>query len=218
MLHSQSYPDFKSTSVPPHSESANLLIGCSSYAHILIPVHLTRRDQTALLLGLQMAHAFQGQVTVLHVLAPQEQPSSMHWLDAIDDLHRSLSRERHRSDLTSVQRGQEEVTAFLDRELPAGMRRAADIRVECRIGDPANEIARFADEQADLVLMSEQRTVWRLPLWPSMARRVLQRTLKPVLLVHPQPKAREKQPHAKIPPGSTSTAGSTRSNRRSLRR
>jgi len=202
MLHP--YPNLKANSFLPHSEPANLLVGCSSYAHILIPVRLTGEDQTALFMGLQMAHAFHGKLTVLHVLAPQELPNSMHWLDAIDDLHRTLSRERVRLDLTSIQRGREKVLTFLDRELPAGMSRA-DIRAECRIGDVAQEIARFAEQSADLVLMSEQRSGWRFSLRPSMARRVLQRTHKPVLLVHPQPKAQAdpRQLHAKVPPGST---------------
>jgi len=158
--------------------------------HILVPTALVPRDRAALLLGLRLA-AQQARVTVLHVAPPLEPPNSVHWLDAIDNLHRAMAEPRAAPAACSVdeamQRACARIRADFERMVPASLRYSAQVRAACRVGDTATEIARFAEKEAvDLVILSGVPSAWRLPFWPSVSRRVLQRTTRPVVFVRPE--------------------------------
>jgi nucleotide-binding universal stress UspA family protein len=146
------------------------------------------------LLGLQLATAGETKATVLHVVPIAEPASSWHWLDAIDGLQRKLAHPNGHGPALDEVRGLEhwraKVVSYLERELPAPLLAAARIRVECRAGDPAEEILRFATHQSvDLVILSSGLSRWWLPVVPSRVHRVLRQLRNRVIVVRPEPVA-----------------------------
>jgi nucleotide-binding universal stress UspA family protein len=163
--------------------------------HILIPTALKPRDRAAILMGLQMASAGNSKVTLLHVILkeasafPADDPSiSVHWLEAIESLHRALSRKRTVDSLKALQGARDRLAAFLDEEIPTPLWRRVDWRLECGRGDVAEEIVRFAAaESVDLLILSSELSQWRLPIVPSRVHRVLQQARCRVMVVKPEP-------------------------------
>lgn len=157
------------------------------YSHILVPTALVPQDRAALLLGLQMAAAYRAQVTLLHVVPAEEPANSVHWLDAIDNLHRKITRpgeEFGRGNAIEAAGGR--ISTFLERTVPANLRAAVKVNAISRQGEVAREIARFADQAAvDLVILSSSQSAWKLPLWPGISQRVLQQTARKVILLRP---------------------------------
>ena len=159
----------------------------SPIAHILVAVRIDQREREAVKLALRMAAAQRARVTLLHVVAPVEL-TSMHWLDAIDNLHRAVSRQS-RDQLSEVDQGRSHLSDFLDREIPRELREPLDLQVECRVGDVATEIARFADEQSvDLVFLCDRPSGWRPSIWSSLSQRIVQLNSKPIVFARPQAK------------------------------
>lgn len=167
------------------SESQSPSASLPQRLHVLLPIRGDRRERDATMLALQMAAGCRAKVTLLHVLAPPEQTSTVHWLDAIESLHRGLSGPR-RTDAKSLEKTRAEMLAYVEREIPADLRKSLDIQSECRIGDVAEEIARCAnDRPVDLVIVCAARSRWRWPWWSRISQRVVSLTRKPVILVHP---------------------------------
>ena len=154
-------------------------------AHILVPLSLNENDRPALTLGLQLAAAHRADITLLHVLPPEETPGSVHWLSAIDNLHQSLSNPT-RPKAPTVDEARAAIQAFFVREAADHLRDSVQVRTECRVGDPASEIVRFAEhESVDMVILATELTTWGLPIWPGLVRSVLGNTRKQVVLVRP---------------------------------
>jgi len=209
MLHGKS-SDSNGTSIP--SSSANGVAGGhaapdhaavgAAYTHILVPTALVPRDRAALLLGLQMAAAYRAKVTLLHVLRPEERANSVHWLDAIDNLHRALSRPTDETAPRGDQKTEPvraRILAFLERTVPAALRSSVPVNAVSRVGDAAHEIARFADQAAvDLVILGRSHSAWKLPLWPGVAQRVMQLTARRVVLVRPDASDHTTVPAAQV--------------------
>lgn len=152
-----------------------------TYSHILLPTNLDEREASTLLMAVRLAAAYGAELTVLHVLRPEESPNAMHWLDALDGLHRKRASVAL---VDAVERGRKAILSFVQR-IPAELCDRVTIHLECRIGDPATEVARFADSQdIDLVMFSSPRSRWQLRLRIDLARRVMRLTTKPVLIVH----------------------------------
>jgi nucleotide-binding universal stress UspA family protein len=129
-------------------------------------------------------------VTLLNVIEPSpasDDNRSFHWLDALDELNRSLTLPNGTT-LDRMERRREEMLAWIRTGAPAELRAALHLSAECCVGDPAIEIARYAkDAKIDLVILGDRRTRWRWPLRPNVASRVLDRIDLPVMIVRPTP-------------------------------
>jgi len=149
-----------------------------------------QHEREALRLALRMAAVYEAKLTLLHVVPPDDERRSVHWLDAIDDLYGALSRpNRYFSNPASNDphlAARTDVSTFLASEAPAVLREAVSIAVECRTGDVASEIVRFADDaRADLIVLCGEPPQWGLPLWPGLVRSVFHMTRKQIVLVRP---------------------------------
>lgn len=198
MLNGKPRVSHSGSDIHPVQADAAELAPSQEYRHILVPTGLMDQEKSTLTLGMQLALANKACITFLHVLPPASPPSSVHWLDAIDELHKAMARTRG---TTAMHGGRpapvirQEISAFLERLTPARLRQAVDLQVECRWGDVAEEITRFANEaRADLVLMSHARSGWRLPFRPNLARRVMRLVGQRVLLVYPPTKDHQPDP------------------------
>ncbi len=152
----------------------------SAVAHILVATRLHESEREAVMLALRMAAAQRARVTLLHVLVPFT-PPSVHWLDAIDNLHRALN-EQPRDSEDAIQKGRSEIVTFLNCEIPREVREPVAIQIECRVGDVASEIAAFAEEQAvDLVFLCDRPPSWRPSFLSSLSQRIAQLNSKPIV-------------------------------------
>lgn len=169
------------------------------YSHILVPTEMSPRELPALQLGLQIAAASKAPLTLLHVLpndmvAPTgaERSSSMHWLEAIDNLHEAMSPERNartRDRVKLIEETRLKLAAYLKQHVPNRLRDQVEIRFECTLGDTTDEIVRFAEMRSvDLLVMTSGLSHWRLPFAPARVHRVLQRVHSRVLVVRPNAK------------------------------
>jgi len=167
------------------------------YSHILIPTTLTHRERSAILLGLQMASAWGSQVSLLHVASPTrevastvDRETSVHWLEAIDNLHQALARPRVSDASRILDDCHTELLDFLDREIPIHLRQQPQLRRECRLGDPAEEILSYLTTTGvDLLILPSDLSGW-LSMIPSAAHRLLQQAPCHVILVQPDPQER----------------------------
>jgi nucleotide-binding universal stress UspA family protein len=197
-MHIQLHESTTSTHEPPHAgngsprtivlEKPRLASPAeNAIAHILVAVPLDKHEREAVLLALRMAAAQRARVTLLHVVAPSE-PTSMHWLDAIDNLHRAMAGQTRHS-TSAVEQGRSDLAAFLDREIPRELRDSLDLQVECRVGDVATEIARFTESQSvDLVFLCDRPSGWRPSILSSLSQRIVQLNSKPIVFARPQAK------------------------------
>lgn len=170
----------------PHA--TDLKIPAGEYRHILIPTSLERVDRPAVMVGLQMAAAYRARATLLHVLPAVEPSNSVHWLDALDNLNRALMTPGREalSGPRLVDSTRTRISEFLDQEIPSPLRSSLEIHVECRLGEVAEEITKFADTQGvDLTILCCEPTTWGLPILPGTVRRILQLSQKRVILVRP---------------------------------
>jgi nucleotide-binding universal stress UspA family protein len=163
------------------------------YAHILIPTTLSASEHPAVRLGLQLAAGHETRVTLLHVLPFEASPTSVHWMDAIDKLHRALSPDlRSPANVAAVP---PKIWEFLQREIPDQLRSGVDIHAEGRQGDFAEEVVRFAARSGvDLIILCTELSWNWLPVLPPQARRVLQLARQRVALVGPCHERRSVQP------------------------
>ena len=141
------------------------LLGSGAKRHVLVPIRLEPAYREGVILALEMAtvcHAVT--VSLLHVLPPEsEESASFHWLSAIDKIHKPESLVNG-STLSTIDRGRREIAKLIENDIPASLRTALEFRVECRIGEPAAEIARYANEQAvDVMLLASERSVCACP-------------------------------------------------------
>jgi nucleotide-binding universal stress UspA family protein len=146
-------------------------------------------------MGLQLAAKCRSTVTLLRVLSSHEQPNVKRGFAALDYLFESawfLQDARPRCTVSEcIELARAEAMAFVSREIPAEALLLSKIRVECRTGDVALEIARFAEEaDVDLVVLAAPRPSWGLAILPAPARRVLRLTVRPVVLVRPASRRR----------------------------
>lgn len=159
----------------------------SRYSHILVPVSLMAQDRAALLLAVEMAAVHGAKLTILHVIPSLDSDPSLHWLDAIGSLHVALNRgsdplSRDRIAATA-ERVRSRVRKFIEGTVPESMSEGVNLNIECRSGELAETIARFADvASVDLLILSSGLSRWWLPLLPAYVRRVLKLTRKPVIL------------------------------------
>jgi nucleotide-binding universal stress UspA family protein len=160
---------------------------------VLVPVRWDPEYRDAILRILEtVARTRPGAaVTLLNVIEPSpasDDNRSFHWLDALDELNRSLTLSTGTT-LDRMERRREEMLAWIRAGAPAELRAALHLSAECCVGDPAVEIARYArDERIDLVILGDRRTRWRWPLRPNVTSRVLDRIDLPVMIVRPNPK------------------------------
>ena len=165
------------------------------YVHILVPTSLARTERPALLWGAQTAAAHDARLSVLHVLPPFDESGSIHWLDGLDNLHRALSGSGgppRRGTATpqdrraAVEAWRHRVREFVEGLVPAALRQGVDLRAELSVGEVADEIARFADDEGvDLmILSSDLRRGW-LPILPARLRQILKLTRTPSAVVRP---------------------------------
>jgi nucleotide-binding universal stress UspA family protein len=163
--------------------------------HVLVPISLSDDGAAALRLATQMAASGQGTLTLLYVCPPSDDRNPVHWLDAIDRLHEALDGAMGEavapSEGNPVLAARSAAWAIYLEAVPEALRLAVNIRVACRIGDFADQVARYADDSdADLVVIPCRPSRWWLPILPAQVRRVLQLTQKQVVLVRP-----DQRPH-----------------------
>jgi|GEM_PF-4882209 len=171
----------------PHASELKVP-AAGEYRHILIPTSLEKVDRPAVMLGLQMAAAYQAKATLLHILPAGETSNSVHWLDALDNLNRAMMTPGREvlSGQRLVDATRTRIREYLDQEIPATLRSSLEIHVECRLGEVAEEITKFADAQGvDLTILCCEPTTWGLPILPSTVRRILQLSQKRVIMVRP---------------------------------
>jgi nucleotide-binding universal stress UspA family protein len=163
------------------SEAAALSSECM---HIVIPTDLKAGDRAALKLGMQLAAGKRAKVTFLHVVPLADELNPMHWLDAIENLHRAWSRPEPVNPAGLIERSLARAHAFLQCEVPPETRRGIDVHVECRAGEFARELARYAEESAaDLVLLSGGLFWGWLHILPGRVRQVLKHTRQRVAVL-----------------------------------
>lgn len=177
------------------------LDGEGDYSQILAPTTLSPDERPAILLGFQLAAATGARLTLLHVL-PDVEPvtngaernGSLHWLEAIDNLHQALRTGRVLSRPARLKRLEQfrgRLAEFAEEQVPACLRLETNVRFECLSGDVVEEIARYAvAESADLVILTSRLSCWKLPVVPSRLHRVLQRLHSRVIVVRPDGKPR----------------------------
>ncbi len=169
------------------------------YRHILVPNGLADHELPALRLGAEMAALQRAALTVLYVRHAVDDRSSVHWLDAIDQLHQALDQSggsQKRGSHDADAQARQQIKEILDQELPAQGCDGLEVRVECRTGDVADQIAQFADETSvDLVIMSTGRSRWWFPVLPASVRRVLRHARHQVILVGPDVRDRRGSTH-----------------------
>lgn len=157
----------------------------SAVTHILVATRLVEADREAVTLALRMAATHRARVTLLHVLTPFH-PISVHWLDAIDNLHRAVSGQSP-NEVTAAHEGRSKITEFLQREIPSDLRDSLEIRTECRVGDVATEIARVTDQEAvDLVFLCDRPSRWRPSILSSLTQRIVELNSRPIVFARSQ--------------------------------
>lgn len=187
---------FRSTGfLPLHLDYATRPLGFR-YTHIVVPTSLALDDRAALRLGAELASMHRARLTVLHVLPPPEDETPANCLAAVALLHRALDQIHRRKpshdDLDTGERKRLQVTAFVKEAVPEHLRDCVNVCVECGTGAIEASIARFAKEAAaDLVIVSTGVSRWWLPILPRRVRRLLQVARQPVILVHPDARARK---------------------------
>ena len=174
----------KSASRPAPAPSHNR----ATFRHILLPTSLAQGERPAILLALQLAASQQARITFLHVFTLPDNDNSLHWLDGIGRLYEALPRPKlvHNSGRDAIEARRSHVKEHLKREVPEHIDESVDVRFECRVGDVAQEIARFATSSgADLVVLSSGLTGGWLPTLSARIRRILATTRKHVVVVRP---------------------------------
>jgi nucleotide-binding universal stress UspA family protein len=157
--------------------------------HILVPVTPTDAERSTAIMALHLGGLLQARVTFLQVCPPPPE-QSLHWLDAIDQLHEGLSgRARcagEDEEDQPVRAVQMTMVEWIKREIPEPLRNQVEISVEARLGDFAGEVVRYANEKSvDLLILRRVTSRWGRPVLPRPARRILKRTHTPAILVHP---------------------------------
>lgn len=172
----------------PSQTTRHPALGTKGEGHILIPLAIRGGELPVVILGLQIAAATKARVMLFHVapLSKCRPPSSefstsWHWLDAIDRLNRaSLAR----GELQAIEHFRERLEAYFKTEVPESIQALAEVQMEVRVGDVAEEIVRFATESSvDLVILSSELSRWRLPILPPRTYRMLQQMHKRVIVV-----------------------------------
>jgi hypothetical protein len=156
--------------------------------HLLVPMTATM-DRSAAIAGLRLGGLMQARVTLLQVWSTPPQ-CSLHWLDAIEQLHDGVgsrsrcSREAEQEN--SLLEAQMKMVEWLKREIPEPLRHQVEICVEARIGDLGREVARYAEQmRVDLLILRRVPSRWGRPVLPRAARRLLRMTDTPAILIHP---------------------------------
>lgn len=168
----------------PHATTRRrprIVPAAGAFTHVLVPVRVDASERRVVSLALHVAAAHRARVTLLHVLEPFDPPSA-HWLDAIDNLHRALGGQ-DRDTGSAIRERESEMRAFLEREIPADVRKGVDIDVECRVGDVVTEILRATRERAaDLVVLRRNPARWHRPLSFGLANRLARLGSTPIML------------------------------------
>lgn len=160
----------------------------SRYSHVLVPMTLdATQDRAALPLAAEIALLHRAKLTFLHVLPGIISENSMHWLDAIDGLHLALEQANSNRPgerrLSPTERVRREIKTLVDREGPAELLGGLQIEFECRVGEPADMIVKFAAEAGvDLIVMSSGPSRWWMSGLSGRVRRVLSLTQKQVIV------------------------------------
>lgn len=136
-------------------------------------------------MGLDLAAGYRSDpvVTVLHVLPPPAEFSSVHWLDAIERLHHAFSPAT-RAILDVLDQARRMLSDLVERTVPKHPHLAPRLRCVCLMGEPAVEIVRYAhDHSVDLVLLCKEHKARLWPFRTSLTKRIQQTSVKPVLLL-----------------------------------
>jgi nucleotide-binding universal stress UspA family protein len=160
------------------------------YSRILIPTRLLEREREAVRLAMQLSTPGHPQITLLHVLPETARRQSLHWLDAIDNLHEAVSRPANSPPLSgdqqSIERWRQSALKFFGGELAHADAGLVNVRAECRWGDAGAEIARYAKDAAvDLVILTSGRRWSWLPGVQSYVQSALEETGSHVIVVRP---------------------------------
>ncbi|MGE0758891.1 MAG: universal stress protein [Pirellulaceae bacterium] len=157
------------------------------YRHILVPCTEDDAEPAALELAAVLATLHGACLTVLHILPPVEAEPSLHWLDAIDRLHKALhpgSAVDLSTYLESPEQSPARVRQILRRLGLDSKREAVAVRDELRTGDFMDQTQRFvAATGVDLLILSCGLPPWWLPLLPPLVRRVVHGMPCEVILV-----------------------------------
>jgi nucleotide-binding universal stress UspA family protein len=142
-------------------------------------------------MGFQLAALHEAKVTLLHVLPPQEQPTSFHWLDGIERLYNDAPRSRQDSSATNghqpAEKAEQKLAAFLRQVVPLRLQNSVACQTRLIAGDVVEEIKRFADESdVDLVVLSDGASRGWLSVLPRNVRRLSRLLKQTIALVHPQ--------------------------------
>lgn len=162
-----------------------------NYAHILLPTGLDIRERSALRLAVHLAAMHTSRLTVLHVVAPMRSHGnrkSMHWLDAIDCLHESLS---HAADLGTlgdshrlIESKRVSINEYVDKHVSKELRELVKVQTQCCVGDITRETVSFAEQSAvDLVILSSRHSRFWVPTVASNIRNVFRNSRTEVLLL-----------------------------------
>jgi len=154
--------------------------------HVLVPVCLDPSERGALMEALELVAGYRrgAKVTLLHVI--ESKPDPIHdpfdWLSPLRRLQHELARRsRLESALKAARRS---IETLVNGDLPRQLHGLLEIRSECRVGEPATEVVRFANEQSvELVVLCFHRSERGWSHWPLQSDRIATMIQAPVVLV-----------------------------------
>lgn len=149
--------------------------------HFLVATRLASSECESIEFAIRMANKLGAEVTFLHVIPPIESEST-NWLDAIEHLHRAVCGQP-RTMVAAIERGRASIRDFLQNEIPESLRQGVVMHCECRVGDVATEVARFADEKkVALVFVCERPSGWHPLLSMSVSQRIARLNSRPIVM------------------------------------
>ena len=156
--------------------------------HIVVPTSMSDREQPAIRLAADLTLACQGRMTVLYVYKTTASETSLHWLDGIERLHRTLHtsgaqiQEAENSEQLKLR-----LKRFIERLLPARQLSQITVGLACIADTEPQAIAKYANEAAAdtiVILGSNSRPLW--PIIPGSIRKLLRNSRQQILVAYPR--------------------------------
>lgn len=156
------------------------------YKHILVPVSDGELELPAMRLAMELAAAHGSRLTLLSIHPPQDQPTSLHFLDGIDRLHHAMTSggRTPRLDVEAAKRLIESIRSKIEARISEPNGSQANATVEIRWGDFADNVVGFAEaNSADLIILTLDKSRYWSPFLPQPIRRIQRLPGKQVILM-----------------------------------
>jgi len=151
----------------------------SNYKKILVPHDGTEMSDKSLLHAISLALLSKGQLIILNVVDEHAVPPST-LLAFLNEKGVGNAKENLRNTIESS------VKRFLEEKIKISKEKGVeDVSYTLKVGKPTDEIVNAAEElDADLIVMASSRISSLITVLGSTARKVIDSTKRPVLIVH----------------------------------